>query len=406
MRPFRGLIPLEEAVPLVMRRIEPIERTEDVPLGKAVGRIVAKGVTADFDVPGFERAAMDGYAVIASDTYGSGQSAPANLKLSGRIYAGGNASFAIEKGCCSQVATGAKLPLCADAVVKVEETETEGVVVSIFKPVYPGQNVSDSKSDMAKGTEALLECDSLSPAKVGVLAALGRSSVSVYGKPRVAIIPTGDEIAKVGSELREGQVYDINSHSLEALVNEAGGEAAVWPITKDDHGTLRQAIADAARDCDMVVLSGGSSVGDRDLLHDLVCELGELVFHGVQIKPGKPTLFGIVNGRPLFGMPGYPTSCLTNGYLFLYPAIKKMARLEPERFRTESAKLSRRVVSTLGRHQIMTVRVERPECGVVAHPVFKESGAITSMAHSDGYIEIPANVDLLEEGDIVKVRLW
>ena len=236
---------------------------------------------------------------------------------------------------------------------------------------------------------------------MGVLASQGLSKVKVYEKPKIAILPTGEEVIAAGKKLKPGQLYDINSHTIAALVGVHGGAPVKINIAGDKKEELRAAIKEALKS-DIIVLSGGSSVGERDLLVDVIDMWGEILFHGVQVKPGKPTIFAMIEGKPLMGMPGYPTSCLINSYLFLIPAIRKMARLPSRKGDTVKAKLARRVPGSTGRRQFLTVKLVGDE----AVSVFKESGAITSIAEADGYIEIPENIDLLEKGDIVTVTLF
>ena len=242
---------------------------------------------------------------------------------------------------------------------------------------------------------------SLDPSKIGVLAALGIPEVSVFARPSVAVIPSGNEIVNPGDPLEPGKIYDINSYTLSALVRNAGATPHLFPVMKDTLEDVRRSLHDALA-CDVIVLSGGSSVGERDVMLEAVEGMGEVKFHGVAVKPGKPTLCAVIEGRLVLGMPGYPTSCLTNGYGLLLPVLRKMGRLPESRTDTFELPMSRRYTSTTGRHQYLPIRVVNGE--VV--PVFKESGAITSMADAEGYIEIEANVDLVEKGERVRVKFF
>ena len=273
--------------------------------------------------------------------------------------------------------------------------------MKIFKSVTPGSNIGKMGEDIKEGAIVLKADVLLDAGKVGVLASQGLSRVKVYQKPKIAIIPTGEEVVQAGNKLDSGQLYDINSHTIAALVNASGGTPVKIGIAGDKIEELRATIKEALKS-DIVVLSGGSSVGERDLLVDVIEGWGEILFHGVQVKPGKPTIFAMIEGKPLLGMPGYPTSCLINSYLFLAPAIRKMAHLPPRRLETVKAKLSRSVPGSTGRRQFLTVKLVGDE----AVSVFKESGTITSIANADGYIEIPENIDLLEKGTIVTVTLF
>ena len=401
MRPFGALISFQEAQEIIDRHIHAIARTESVQIDDAVNRVLAEDLIAKMNVPPFNRAAMDGYAVKAKDTFGAGQFKPKVFKIIGELHAGENPSKKIKSGECIQISTGAVMPEGADSVMMVEDTEREGGEVKFFKSVTPGANTGKMGEDIKEGTIVLKTGVLLDAGKVGVLASQGLSRVMVYGKPRIAIIPTGEEVVQAGKKLQPGQLFDINSHTISALVSASGGAPVKIGIAGDKPEELRATIKEALKN-DIVVLSGGSSVGERDLLVDVIDKWGEILFHGVQVKPGKPTVFAMIEGKPLLGMPGYPTSCLINSYLFLAPAIRKMAHLPPHKGDTVKAKLSRRVPGSTGRRQFLTVKLVGDE----AVSVFKESGAITSIAEADGYIEIPENIDMLEKGDIVTVTLF
>ena len=407
LRPFKELMSHEQALETILNEAQPLERTEVIDLTDALGRIVINPVKAEFNVPGFKRATMDGYAVLAEDTFGAEHSNPKILNCIGTVYAGEVPGNNIVHGTCIKIATGAILPDGADAVVKVEDTNVKDTPeqVAINIPVYPLQNVGKEDEDIASGEVIIKEGDVLTPSKVGVIAALGRQEIEVYAKPKVGIIPTGNEVVPVGSELKKGQVYDINSYTLASITIQNGGIPKKFGIAGDTEEELERMIVSAVEECDMVLLSGGSSVGERDLLVDVFLKMGNVLFHGIQVKPGKPTLCGIINGKMVFGMPGYPTSCLSNGYIFIRPALRKIARLPPLREQTVRAKLSQRIASNIGRHHFMTVKLEGTYEDAVAVPIFKKSGAITSMATADGYIEIGSNVDILEAGEYVEVKL-
>lgn len=406
MKPMKAFISLEDGMRILLDCVTPITRQEQVGLLEATGRVLAEPIVASMSVPPFPRAAMDGYAVIAEDTFGAGNFNPVRLTLLEVIHAADIAEREVTRGTCIQVATGSPIPTGADAVVQVEDTELEGdpghaEKVKIYKPVYPRQNVSPQGEDIRAGREVLSAGTRLDPSKIGVLAALGITQVPVFAKPTVAVIPSGNEIVTPGDPLEPGKIYDINSYTLAALIQETGGIPRLFPIMKDTLEDVRRTLCEALA-CDLTVLSGGSSVGERDVMVEAVESLGEVKFHGIAVKPGKPTLCGVIQGKLVLGMPGYPTSCLTNGYGLLVPVLWKLARLPEPRTSGVQLPMSRRYASTVGRHQYLPVRVEGGE--VV--PAFKESGAITSMADAEGYIEIPANVDLVEKGEPVLVKFF
>jgi molybdopterin molybdotransferase len=400
MKPIKETIPLEEARQLIADACRPIARTERVRLVDANGRVAAADVQSTRDVPPFSRAGMDGFAVRAEDTFGASRYDPRTLRVVDKVYTGQVPATAVAPGTAIEIATGAPMPQGADAVVMVEETEQAGGDVRILTPVYPRQNVGRQGADIVVG-QAVIRCgDVLNPSRIGALAALGVGEVEVFAKPTVAILSTGNEIADPGEELKPGQIYDINRFTLSAIIQEHGGVPAPMSTAQDTIEALERAI-DACGACDVLVFSGGSSVGERDLILDVIGRKGEIVFHGIAVKPGKPTVFGTINGRPMFGMPGYPTSCLSNAYMLLVPALRAMARLPPRQAATVSLPLGQRIVSTTGRHQFYTVRIADGQ----AMPAFKASGDITSMSQADGYIEIPAQTDIVEKGEVVAVTL-
>ena len=402
MRPIRETIPLDEALGLILEAAAPIARTERVALADAGGRVLAAPVTASMDVPPFDRAAMDGFAVRAEDTFGAGRHDPKTLRAIEKVYTGQVPRRTLGPGECIEIATGAPMPGGADAVVMVEETEHgAGDEIRIFTPVYPRQHVGRRAADIAAGAMVLPAGELLTPSRIGALAAVGALHIDVAAKPRVAILSTGNEIVEPGEPLAPGQIYDINRFTLASIVAAHGGVPVVLPSAPDTLDALSAAIDTAIAE-DVLVFSGGSSVGERDLILDVLKARGEVVFHGVAVKPGKPTVFGHVAGKPVLGMPGYPTSCLSNGYMLLVPMLRRMARLPEYHPRSVRAPLARRIVSTTGRHQFYTVRLT----GGSATPAFKASGDITSMAHADGYIEIPAQVDIVEAGEMVDVKLF
>ena len=402
MRPIRATISLADARALVDRAIQPIARTERVTLDEADVRVIAIPVVASSDVPPFARAAMDGYAVRAADTFGASNMDARVLACVETVFTGQVPARSVDAGQCIEIATGAPIPAGADAVVMVEETDkSPDGSVRIFGPVYPGQNLTRQGADIKVGQAVLQPGDVLNPSRIGALAALGFLEVEVYARPRVAILSTGNEVVEPGQPLAPGQIYDINKFTLGAIIREHGGLPVPRPTAPDTLDDLKRALQACLED-DLIVFSGGSSVGERDLIMDAVLELGEVAFHGIAVKPGKPTLFGTIGGTPIFGMPGYPTSCLSNAYMLLVPPLRRMARLPAASPRTVHLPVAQRIVSTTGRHQFYTVRIADGQ----AHQAFKASGDITSMSQADGYIEIPAQTDIVEKGQVVEVKLF
>ena len=402
MRPITETIPLHEALALLLESSVPIARVETLSIRDASGRVIAEEAASRIDVPPFDRAAMDGYAVIAEDTFGAGAYDPKILRCVEKVFTGQVPTHRLSRGECTEIATGAPLPDGADAVVMVEETEkAEGNTIRVLTPVYPRQHVGRRAADIAAGQPLLSPGAVLSPSRIGALAATGVPEVKVFAKPRVAILSTGNEIVEPGQPLPPGHIYDINQFTLSSVITAHGGVPVVYPTAPDSVEDLTAAIAKTSGE-DLLVFSGGSSVGERDLIMDVLHKSGEVLFHGIAVKPGKPTVFGRIGARPVLGMPGYPTSCLSNAYMLLIPMLRRMARLPEYRPHTITLPLARRVVSTTGRHQFYTVRIQDG----AAVPAFKASGDITSMSLADGFIEIPAQTDIVEAGEMVEVKLF
>jgi molybdenum cofactor synthesis domain-containing protein len=401
MRPFQSTIALGEAKDIIAAATTPLDRTEPVALADARGRVLARDVTALADVPPFARAAMDGYAVRAADVAGASRDTPVRLRRIETIYTGQMPVEVVAAGLCSEVATGAPMPEGADAVVMVEETSADGDTVQFVAAATAGQNIGRQGQDIRKGQLVLAAGTMLTASRVGAIAALGHTEVPVYARPRVAILSTGNEVVPPGEPLAPGQIYDINSSTLAAVVAEHGGVPVVHRTAVDTLEDLSRAVDECLAE-DVLVFSGGSSVGTRDLMLDVIRAKGEVLFHGIAVKPGKPTAFGRIDGKMAFGMPGYPTSCLTNAYVLLVPVLRRMARLPEQSIRTERMPLAARVSSTPNRHQFYTVRVDQGR----AWPAFKASGDITSMSQADGYIEIDADATVVEAGTLVDVKFF
>ena len=402
MRPFTSTISLEEARRRLAAAIRPLARTECVGLADAAGRVVVRDVTSSIDVPPFARSAMDGYAVVAADTASATRRAPVRLRIVERIYSGQPPREPIAPGSCAEIATGAPMPAGADAVVIVEDTTpSTGDGVAILEPASPGQNIGRRGADISAGARVVRAGDVLTPGRVGALAATGCAELEVYGRPRVAILSTGNEVVDPGQTLAPGQIFDVNRFTIAALVAAHGGIPEPHQAVHDSLDALTKAL-DQCADADVIVFSGGSSVGERDLILDVVAARGEMIFHGIAIKPGKPTAFALVNGRPLFGMPGNPASCLSNAHLLLVPFLRATARLPPFQPSIVRVPLAGRIDSPVRRHQIYTVRLHDGS----AHPAFKGSGDITSLSQADGYIEIPEDQSVVEEGTVVAVTLF
>jgi molybdenum cofactor synthesis domain-containing protein len=401
MRPMGETIPLAEARRIIDDAVRGIDRVERVRIIDAFDRVLAQDIESSVDVPPFARAAMDGYAVRADDTAGASRTTPRTLTRLEQVFTGQVATQPVTPGRCIEVATGAPMPAGADAVVIVEDTTSEGDAIQVLAPVAPQQNIGRQGADIRSGQTVLRSGERLTPAKIGVIAALGVTDVSVYARPRVAVLSTGNEIVDPGQPLAPGQIYDINKFTVSALVARHGGVAVPYRTPVDTIDDLSRVVDECCRE-DLLVFSGGSSVGERDLMLDVIAAKGDVLFHGIAVKPGKPMAFGRIEDRLVFGMPGYPTSCLTNSYILLVPALRRIARLPAWRPRTETLPLGARIASVAGRLQFHTVRIEEG----YAMPAFKASGDITSMSRADGYIEIAAEVTIVEKETPVRVTFF
>jgi molybdopterin molybdotransferase len=402
LRPFKSTISLEEARRRLSDNVRPIERVERVALDAASGRVAAADIRSAIAVPPFSRSAMDGYAVIAAETAAASRDRPVRLRIIDRIYTGATTNTRIEPGTCAEIATGAPMPEGADAVVMVEETAPAGEhLVDVTATAAAGQNIGRRGADISPGDVVVRRGDQLNPSRVGAAGAVGCAEVEVFARPRVAVLSTGNEVIDPGRPLNPGQIYDVNRFTLGAVVAANGGIPEPRRPAQDTMDALVEAL-DGCAGADLIVFSGGSSVGERDLVVDLVAARGTMVFHGIAVKPGKPTAFAIVDGIPFLGMPGNPTSCLSNAYILLVPYLRATARLPLYAPKTVRAPLGRTIVSPAGRHQFYTVRLE----GGTAFPAFKGSGDITSLSQADGYIEIPASESTIEAGTLVEITLF
>jgi molybdopterin molybdotransferase len=396
----------------VLLTVNPVG-TEEIPTVRARARVLADELRSAVDLPHFHRAAMDGYAVIAKDTFGASQSLPAYLKLAGVVEMGKEAAQPLTPGTAMRISTGGMMPPNADSVVMVEYTdETDAGLVEIHRGVSPWQNVIQIGDDIKKGELVFPRGRRLRAHDLGALTGVGIASIPVFKKPRIALISTGDEIVDVESEPRPGQVRNINQHSLAGLIEECGGELKDWGVIRDDRTALRDAIAGALEWSDLVLLSGGSSMGAKDIALETILSFpdAQFVFHGISIAPGKPTIFAKACGKPVLGLPGYPVSALVIFDLFAAPLIRRLGgeNLDVlEKFsRTVRAVLKTNVASQIGREDYVRVVLERSPAGLLAAPLPSKSGAIFTLVKADGMVRVDMNQDGLEQGEEVEVILF
>jgi|Deesub1362A_J573_1020465.scaffolds.fasta_scaffold00005_272 putative molybdopterin biosynthesis protein len=404
---FHEVVSINEAKRLLYSNYTPTPTFEEVDLGEALGRVLFETVVAPIDVPPFDRAAMDGYAVRAKDTFYADEENPAELRILGYIQAGDSPKVVVEENTCVGIATGAPMPKGANAVVMVEYTDREKDIVKVYRPVAPGENIMSAGSDIMRGETVLRRDTVLSPRETGVLAALGLKKIKVYRRPQVGVLSTGNEIVEPGSKLEYGKIYDVNSRAIIDAVIENGGDAKFFGIVRDDPALLRRKLKEML-ECDIIITSGGTSAGVGDLLYKVIDDLGSpgIIAHGIAVKPGKPTIIGVLNNKPLFGLPGYPTSAMVIFDVFVAPLIRRLAGLvERERKKIE-AKTAMRLFSAKGRYEYMLVNLVKSSAGEYsAYPILTGSGAITTLAEADGYLEVPENTEIIPEDSLVKVSL-
>jgi molybdopterin molybdotransferase/putative molybdopterin biosynthesis protein len=385
---------------------------ETVKLADALGRVLAHDVTAPIDVPPFDRANVDGFALRSADTAGASDTAPRRLSLNGEVIVCGHPP-ALEVGpdTATTIATGGVVPRGADAVIMIEHTELadEGgaPAIDVRRAVAPGQFVSYAGSDIARGEVVLRRKTRVSSREIGMLAACGIAEVAVVRRPRVAVLSTGDELVPPGGALAPARVYDSNGAIIAAAVAEAGGDPVAFGAFPDDESALERAMRAALADCDLVVLSGGTSKGAGDLSHRIVSKLGSpgILVHGVALKPGKPLCLAVIGGKPLAVLPGFPTSAIFTFHAFVAPVIRARAGLAPEAARVVEADVPLRIGSELGRKEFVLVALVAGAAGPVAFPTAKGSGAVTSFSQADGFLEIDALASSLDAGTRTPVTL-
>ncbi len=412
---FLQVVDRDEAVARFQRHLElrPLG-SERVPLLEALGRVLAQPVVAAVDVPGFDRANVDGFAVRAGDTVGAGEQAPKVLRLNAEILTPGvEPRLPVTEGVASLIATGGMLPRGADAVVMVEHTETReaggATLVEVRRPAAPGQLISFAGSDMARGETVVRAGHVIGSRVIGMLAAVGCANVEVCRKPRVAIVSTGDEIVPPGEPLTPGAIYDSNAAILAAAVLEAGGLPEPLGIGPDDEEALARLVQQGLASCDMVVMSGGTSKGAGDLCYRAVARFGDpgVVVHGVALKPGKPVCLAVTAGKPVVVLPGFPTSAIFTFHAFVAPVVRAFAGLPPEKAERVDARLPLRIASERGRTEFVMVSLVRGGDGssLAAYPIARGSGSVTSFSQADGFIAVDPHVESVAAETPVSVQL-
>jgi molybdopterin molybdotransferase len=407
-------VSVEKALELIFDRFTPALPSEiKIMIEDSYRRILSRDISSPEDLPQFARSTVDGFAVSASDTFGATEGLPAYLNIVGEIFMGEEPSFKIKKGESARIATGGMLPQGSDSVVMVEHVQQiDEKMIEVMKPVAPGENVIQAGEDIKKGDIVLNKGHILRPQDVGAIAGLGITEISVYERPRVSIISTGDEIVSVDSQLKPGQVRDINSFNLAGLISDVGGEPVKYGIFKDEYNLIRSAVEEALKDSVMVLITGGSSVGTRDVVAKVINDIGKpgVLFHGVSIKPGKPMIGGFINNKPVFGLPGHPAAITVCFKQFIEPVLKKLTGFSGGRFTdikpTVKAKMKKNVSSSSGREDHIRVSIEEHGGEIWAVPILGKSGLITTLVKADGIVVIPLRKLGIGHGEIVEVRLF
>jgi molybdopterin molybdotransferase len=381
-----------------------------VPTAEALGRVLAEDLRSPSDLPSFPRSTMDGFAVRAADTYGASEALPAYLTVVGEVFMGRQPETRVSIAQAARIATGGMIPDGADAVVMVENTqEVDSTTIEVVRPVAPGENVIRIGEDVSAGAPLLARGQVLRPQDLGGLLALGIVEVEVARRLRVAILGSGDEVVAPDQEPGPGQIRDINSYTLAALVRRAGHQPLVLGIAPDVYAELESLARRALELAEVVIISAGSSVSTRDMTAEVIASLGQpgVLVHGVSLKPGKPTILAVADGRPVFGLPGNPVSCMVTFDLFVAPALYRLSGCADRPLsQTQAARLTRNLASAPGREDYIQVRLERRDGELWAEPVFGKSNLIYTLVRSDGLVKIDLDKGGLSAGELVEVRLF
>ncbi len=404
---FRELREFGEVLNLLLSYSRP-KNIEEVPIEVALGRVVAEDVISDVDVPGFDRAAVDGYALRAEDTFWVDEDRPAKLRVIGKAAAGHPFLGIVDEGEAVEIATGAPIPKGANAVVMEEHTVREGDSLLVFRAISPGENIHGAGSDIRRGETVIYSDTLLSSREIGVLAAVGRTKVKVYSPPKVGIFSTGDEIVQPGEPLDFGKIYDVNSFTVFTSIVEDGGIPERLGILPDNYDAIKRALEDALDRFDMVILSGSTSVGAGDVMYRILEELGPpgVLVHGIAIHPGKPTVIAESRGKLIIGLPGYPTSAMTIYQSLISPLIRKWSGMLEEGGGIVKAIAAERIFGEKGRKDLLPVHVVREGDHYLTFPVPTGSEAITTLSRADGFVIMEKNEEIIEEGEVVEVHLY
>lgn len=408
MKPFFKVATVNQALAQIIE-FAPVA-AELVSLVQATGRILAEDMVSAIDVPDFARSTMDGYAVQAASTFGASEQNPALFALKGTVSMGQAADILIAPGTVARISTGGMMPQDADSVVMVEHTElVDDDAVEVYRSTAPGQHVVGIGEDIRRGDTVLSRGTKIRPQEAGLLAAIGVHEVRVFKRPRIGIVSTGDEIVAPDETPSPGQVRDINTYALSGLISQAGAEPVLLGLVRDDLDALTQKCAQGLDACDMLLISGGSSVGARDYTVQALSSQKDarILFHGVSISPGKPTIVGTAGGKPVFGLPGNAVSAMVVFLILVRPAIEQIGGLDltAQRNMRIPARLSRNLPSAQGRTDYVRVRLIQKTDGLWAEPILGKSGLIHTMVKADGLVEIDSHTEGLDQGTLTEVIL-
>ncbi|MEW6108697.1 MAG: gephyrin-like molybdotransferase Glp [Nitrospirota bacterium] len=409
-----NVITAEIALKLIVEKLPaklPKEMT--VNIEDSIGMICSQDVISNEDLPHFPRSTVDGYAVKAKDTFGATEAVPCYLDLSEEILMGEEADFVLNKMEASRIPTGGMLPEGSNAVVMFEYVQpVDDKTIEVVKAVAPGENVIQPGEDVGRGEILIRKGRRLRPQDIGACAGTGVTGICVYEKIPVAVISTGDEIVPPKSSPGTGQVRDINSYVLSGMIHAAGCAPCIKGIFRDDYDIIRSVIESSMKEAAVIIVSGGTSVGTKDIIAGIIDDIGNpgVIFHGVSLKPGKPVIGGVIDGIPVFGLPGHPAAVSVCFEVFILPVLNILSGLR-EKFpqysrRIVKAKLSKNISSPPGREEHIRVLLEERDDGIWAVPVLGKSGLITTLVRADGTVVIPLNRNGMEEGEVVDVRLF
>ena len=403
---FKKLTSVSKALNTVLSEIKPL-KSESIHVKDCLNRVIVEDIIAQYDVPMFDRSAMDGYAIRSEDSFGASVTDPVYLKITGRIEIGTIPDIEVKAGEAAQIMTGAAIPKGTDAVIKVEDTREHGNNIEVIKPYPPRKNVSIRGEDVRRGDVILKQGHLLHPHDIGIIIASGHDQIYVILKPKVSIISTGSELIDPGEKPEPGKIFDVNNATLSSLVSQFHSIPLLSKRVKDDRNELLQTLEKAIEQTDVIVFSGGSSVGEFDIIDEIILQKGKLLVQGVAMRPGAPTLIGIIENKPVFGLPGSPVAAMISFDVFVRPTLQTLLGMTPyDPKPVIKAILKRSIPSEVGRRDFARVRIIKENNELYAELVrVRGSGIISTLVKADGIIEVPEEREGLSKGEVVNVKL-